>query len=297
MTCLPANYSREGLKRGLELETTFGVNPYKFGMVGSTDSHTALATAGEDNFFGKHTGYEPSPERLQHPFVKSEVGELFAWQMVASGLTGVWAEENTRESIFDALARKEVYATTGPRIPVRFFGGWDFVADDMNNRQPAFIGYNKGVPMGGDLLPAPEGAEAPSFMVFALRDPVGANLDRIQIIKGWLDSNGETHEQIYDVAWGGDRTPGADGSFRPSETRLMWPPPIGPTASAPRNWEPSGPTQTSILRTRLLLRACDRDPDPALVCLRRLPLRNRDPRRCSHDATGSGLHVADLVHA
>ncbi len=224
---LAGEYSREGLKRGLELEARFGTNPYKFGMVGSTDSHTALATAEEDNFFGKHTGYEPSAERLQHPFVKTENGELFAWQMVASGLTGVWAEENTREAIFDAMARKEVYATTGPRIGVRFFGGWDFAAGDINNRHPAFVGYTKGVPMGGDLLPRPEGAEAPSFMVYALRDPIGANLDRIQIVKGWLDGEGKTHERIYDVAWGGDRSPGEDGKL----------PPVGNTVDvAAANW-------------------------------------------------------------
>ena len=208
---LAGEYAREALKNGLMLEEKFGTNPYKFGFSGATDSHTGLATAQEDNFFGKHTGYEPSPERLQHPFVKTDKGELFSWQQVASGLTGVWARENTRESIFDALQRKEVYATTGSRMVVRLFGGWDFAEEDINNRQPAFLGYSKGVPMGGDLMPRPEGSAAPSFMVFALRDPIGANLDRIQIVKGWLDSNGETQERVYDVVWSGDRQPGGDG--------------------------------------------------------------------------------------
>ncbi len=201
---LQYEYAREALKNGLLLEQRLGTNPYKFGLVGATDSHTGLSTPDEDNFFGKHTGYEPSPERLTHPFMKNENGELSSWQQVASGLQAVYARENTREGIFDAMQRKETYATTGPRMMVRFFGGWTFEAQDLNNRQPAFIGYEKGVPMGGDLKPASE-AGAPNFMVYALRDPIGANLDRIQIVKGWLDGQGKTHEKVYNVAWSGDR--------------------------------------------------------------------------------------------
>jgi hypothetical protein len=197
---LKYEYAREALKMGLQLEEKLGTNPYKFGMVGSTDSHTSLATAQEDNFFGKHSGYEPSPKRMTHPFMKSDFGELSAWQMAASGLAAVWAEENTRESIFDAMERKEVYATTGSRMGVRFFGGWDYVLEDLNSRHPAFRGYEKGVPMGGDL-PAAGGKNAPTFMVYALRDPIGANLDRIQIVKGWLDKDGNAHEKVYNVAW------------------------------------------------------------------------------------------------
>jgi len=203
---LAGEYAREALKNGLALEAKLGTNPYKFGMQGATDSHTSLATAEENNFFGKHSGYEPSPERLSHPFMKNENGELFSWQQVASGLTAVWAKENTREAIFDAMDRKEVYATTGPRMAVRFFGGWEYTKKDIQNREPAFAGYAKGVPMGGDLTKAPEG-KTPSFMVFAVRDPIGANLDRIQIIKGWLDENGKTHEKVYDVAWSDNRKP------------------------------------------------------------------------------------------
>jgi len=202
---LAGEYTREALKRGLQLEAKLGTNPYKFGFTGATDSHTSLSTAEESNFFGKHTGYEPSPGRLEHPFMKTENGELFAWQQVASGITAVWAHENTRTSLFDAMDRKEVYATTGPRIGVRFFGGWNFTDDDMNSRRPAVLGYRKGVPMGADLPTRPEGAQSPTFMVYALRDVVGANLDRIQIIKGWLDDDGETHEKVYDIAWSGDR--------------------------------------------------------------------------------------------
>ncbi|WP_422040065.1 DUF3604 domain-containing protein [Roseibium sp.] len=210
---LAGEYAREALKNGFLLEEKFGTNPYKFGFSGATDSHTGLATFEEENFFGKHTGYEPSPERLTHPFVKTENGELFAWQMVSSGITGVWAEENTRESIFDAMQRKEVYATTGPRIMVRLFGGWEFTDQDMQTRNPALLGYRKGVPMGGDLMPKPDAAEAPSFMVYALRDAVGANLDRIQIVKGWLDADGNTQEKVYDVAWSDGRQPGSDGKL------------------------------------------------------------------------------------
>ncbi len=162
---------------------------------------------------GKHTGYEASPERLTHPFQKTDVGVRYSWQMVASGLQAVFATENTREGIYDAMQRKETYATTGPRIMVRLFGGWDFTAEDMNSRQPAFRGYEKGVPMGGDLMQA-KGKKAPNFMVYALRDPIGANLDRIQIIKGWTDNKGNTHEKVYDVAVSDGRKIDSDGRAR-----------------------------------------------------------------------------------
>ena len=207
---LAGEYAREALKRGLELEAKLGTNPYKFGMIGSTDSHTSLAAVEENNFFGKHSGAEPSPGRMMHPFMKNETGTIMGWQMVASGLAAVWAKENTREALFDAMERKEVYATTGTRLAVRFFGGWDFTPTDINNREPAFAGYGRGVPMGGDLPPNKAGAKAPSFMVYALRDPIGGNLDRIQIIKGWYDGT-QQHEKVYDVAWSGDRKPAKDG--------------------------------------------------------------------------------------
>ncbi len=207
---LKYEYSREALKNGLLLESRLGTNPYKFGMVGSTDSHTALSAVEEDNFFGKATNAEPKPERMEHPFSKTAIGTFQGYQLSASGYAGVWAKENTREAIWDAMERKEVYATTGPRMIVRFFGGWDFTDEDLNSRQPAFRGYGKGVPMGADLR-APSNAAAPSFMVYALRDPIGANLDRIQIIKGWLDKDGVTHEKVYDVAWSAGREPDANG--------------------------------------------------------------------------------------
>ncbi len=210
---LAGEYAREALKRGLALEERLGTNPYKFGMVGSTDSHTSLATAQEDNFFGKHSGIEPSPHRLGGVVMETENGRIMDWEQVSSGLAAVWATENTRAAIFDAMERKEVYATTGSRPMVRFFGGWDYTEADLNSRQPAFAGYAKGVPMGGDLSDAPAG-KAPVFMAYALRDPIGANLDRLQIIKGWQDGN-ELKEKVYDVAWSDGRRPGANGKLPP----------------------------------------------------------------------------------
>ena len=210
---LQREYAREALKNGLVLEKKFGTNPYKFGMVGATDSHTALSTAEEENFFGKSTSAEPSKKRIQHPFVASKLGAIEGYELAAAGYQGVWASENTREAIFDAMERKETYATTGPRIMVRFFGGWNYTDDDLRSRAPAFRGYEKGVPMGGDL-PAATG-DAPTFMVYALRDSVGANLDRLQIVKGWMDGKGKTHEKVYDVAWSDNREPDSSGKLPP----------------------------------------------------------------------------------
>ncbi len=207
---LPFEYARSGLQVGLQLEQKFGVNPYKFGMIGSTDTHTALATAEEDNFFGKHSGVEPGPNRWEHPVAEIGQSRIDAYEMAASGYAGVWASENTREALFDAMMRKETYATTGPRMIVRFFGGYDFDAADARSRSPAKAGYTKGVPMGGDMLAAPAG-KSPSFLVAALKDPIGANLDRIQIVKGWIDAQGNRQEKVFDVVWSGDRVAGADG--------------------------------------------------------------------------------------
>jgi len=219
---LPREYAREALKRGLAYEAKLGVNPFKFGMIGSTDSHTSLATTREDNFFGKATPVEPGAgeDRYMEKItgvVESKDGAdvvIRHYQALASGLTGVWAKENTRTAIWDALKRKEVYATTGTRMTVRVFAGWDFEKDEVQRPDFAVQGYARGVPMGGDLTEAPKG-KVPAFMVRALRDPDGANLDRVQIVKGWLDKNGKTHEKVYDVAWAGDRKPGADGKLPP----------------------------------------------------------------------------------
>jgi hypothetical protein len=209
---LPHEYGRSALGIGLELEKKLGVNPYKFGFIGSTDSHTGLATAQEDNFFGKHSGAEPNAKRVEHPMAKVGDAEYTGWSMVASGLAAVWARENTREALFDAMMNKETYGTTGSRMLVRFFGGWNFTAEDALNRLPADLGYTKGVPMGGDLASGPAG-KSPSFLVAALRDPYSGNLDRIQIVKVWLDKRGKRQEKVYDVVWSGDRQPGADGKL------------------------------------------------------------------------------------
>ena len=212
---LQYEYTRSALKLGLKLGRELGANPYKFGMSAATDSHTALATTREENFFGKYAATEPSPKRFGHEVIPAEDKSLaiYSFQEVASGLTAAWARKNTRAAIFDAMARKEVYATTGTRIRVRVFAGWDFKAEEVT--RPDFIdqGYTRGVPMGGDLSKAPSG-KAPTFMVRALRDPDGANLDRVQIIKGWLDGKGKLHERIYDVAVSDGRKIGADGRNR-----------------------------------------------------------------------------------
>ena len=245
---LQYEYAREALKNGLKMEAELGANPYKFGMVGSTDSHTALATAAEDNFFGKHSGVEPEPDRWKHLVGEFGPNKILGWEMAASGYAAVWAEKNTRKAIFDAMERKEVYATTGPRITVRFFGGWDFTEDDARSRLPAEIGYSKGVPMGGDLGTPPD-AKVPTFLVGALKDAYSGNLDRVQIVKGWVDAKGETHEKVYDVAWSGDRTPNGEGKL----------PPVGNTVDLSRA------TYTNTIGAPELITVWrDPDFDPAL---------------------------------
>ena len=218
---LRREYAREAYKRGLAYEDQLGVNPFKFGLVGSTDAHTSLATSREENFFGKVEVLAPSadPERFDEvitgrfPSTDGSDIKQYAWQTSASGLAAVWARENTREALWDAMARKEVYATSGTRLRVRVFGGWDYEAADLDRSDFAEYGYQNGVPMGGDLSDAPNGG-APKIMVRAVRDADGANLDRIQVIKGWLDADGETQERIYDVAVSDGRTIGADGRSR-----------------------------------------------------------------------------------
>lgn len=198
---LQYEYARGVLKHGLRKESELGVNPFKFGLIGSTDGHNSIVTAEEDNFFGKFPESEPSENR----FTTRMAGQLDPnWKLVASGYAAVWARENTRAALFEAMRRREVYATTGSRIQVRFFGGFDYRPGDIDN--PAFvdIGYSRGVPMGGDLTAAPQGKTA-TFLVAAAKDPDGANLDRVQIVKGWLDADGALHEKVYDVAWSGDR--------------------------------------------------------------------------------------------
>jgi hypothetical protein len=217
---LPHEYARSALKIGLEQQAKLGSNPFKFGMIGSSDSHTSLASTREENYFGKFAGAEPGTEARFDDLVSQDLRpdgdgslDVYHWESLASGLAGVWARENTREELWDAMARKEVYATTGTRMLVRVFAGWDFTADEVHRPDFAVQGYQRGVPMGGDLTGAPSGT-APTFMVRALRDPDGANLDRIQIVKGWLGADGTSQEKVYDVAVSGDRTIGEDGRCR-----------------------------------------------------------------------------------
>jgi hypothetical protein len=274
---LQYEYARSALQLGLKLEKTLATNPYKFGMIGSTDSHTSLATADDDNFFGKHSGSEPGPERMEHPFAKFGDKVIYGWETLASGYAAVWAHENTREALFDAMERRETYATTGPRMLVRFFGGWDFVAADANTRQPAAVGYRKGVPMGGDLRSAPTG-KSPTFLLAALKDPIGANLDRVQVVKGWVDAHGERQERIYDVAVSGGRKIGANGRCKEL---------VGDTVDiANATWS------NSIGTTELITVWKDPDFDPSLSAFYYVRvLEIPTPRWTAYDAKYYGLEL------
>lgn len=280
---LPGEYLRSGLQRGLALEKALGVNPFKFGLVGGTDTHNGLTTIEEENFFGKFVSYEPNPGRATHLSGRNaELGlDRWGWQLNAAGLAAVWAEENTREAIFDAMERRETYATTGPRMRVRFFGGWDFTIDDVKSRQLARIGYQKGVPMGADMRPRPDGATAPSFLVFALRDPAGANLDRVQIIKGWITADGKPTERVYDVAWSDGRIPGADGKL----------PAVGDTVDL------SAPTWTNTIGAAELGAVwTDPDFDPALSAFYYARvIEIPTPRWTAYDAVKFGLDLPSEI--
>ena len=243
-------YAREALKNGLALDAKLGANPFKFGLAGGTDSHTGLTTADENSYYGKFPSSEPSPERWSENAYDFEGHTVKGWELGASGYTAVWAMENTRAAIWEAMKRKETYATTGPRMTVRFFGGYDFVAADAQTRELGALGYQKGVPMGGDLKAAPAGKK-PTFMVAAAKDPLSGNLDRVQIVKGWVDKAGTTHEKIYDVVWSdpAKRKPGANGKL----------PPVGNTVDVKNaTW------RNSIGATELITVWKDPDFDPSL---------------------------------
>lgn len=232
---LPYEYARSGLKLGLDLEAKLGVNPFKFGMVGGTDSHTGLTTIKQDSPIGRRSVVEPKLEQVtdkkdlksgrkkstdqavaQKNADSTKKGKvnIWQWEQVSGGLTAVWATENTRKGLFEAMERKETYGTTGPRIVLRFFGGWDYDADDVQQLDPAKIGYAKGVPMGGDLARAPKG-KAPRFLIRAVKDPDGANLDRIQVVKGWRDKKGGLQEKVFNVAMSDGRKTYAAGKVKP----------------------------------------------------------------------------------
>lgn len=246
---LQYEYARSALKLGLSHERKLGANPFRIGLIGSSDSHTGLSTVREDNYFGKFSHSEPRPGRGKGTIVESPTSPELSWRTwdeIASGLAAVWARENTRESLFDAMLRREVYATTGSRITVRVFGGWDFSAADLAAPDMPERGYAGGVPMGGIL--APGGKGAPSFMIAATRDPDGANLDRVQVIKGWLDKSGKEQEKIYDVALSDGRRVGRNGKV----------PPVGSTV----NLE-TGTYENSIGAGELRVLWQDPDFDPA----------------------------------
>jgi hypothetical protein len=277
---LQYEYARSALQLGLQVEQRLGINPYKFGMLGSTDSHTSLATAAEENFFGKHSGTEPGAMRWEHPVLDFGGVSIMGWEQVSSGYAAVWATENTREAIWDAMKRREVYATTGSRMMVRFFGGWEFTAEDGMNRLPGAIGYTKGVPMGADLPPGPAG-QAPTFLVGALKDPYSGNLDRIQIVKGWVDARGERHEKVYDVTASDGRTPGADGKL----------PPVGNTVDvANATWT------NTIGDPELITVWTDPDFDPNLraVYYARV-IEIPTPRWTAYDAKRYGIEMSEEV--
>ena len=210
---LKHEYARGALKLGLQYQSRLGANPFKFGMIGSTDGHNSLSTTQEDNFFGKFPESEPSKARTKNAMANNRLWQN--WRIVSSGYAAVWATENTRAALFDAMKRREVYATTGSRITVRFFGGWEYTQADLEQPNYLDIAFNRGVPMGGDLI-AERPGNTPTFMVMAGKDPDGANLDRIQIIKGWVGKDGQSHEQIYDVAWSGQRQPDPNTGKLPS---------------------------------------------------------------------------------
>ena len=212
---MAGEYTRSALKRGLSFQSSLGVNPYKMGFVGGSDIHTGLTTPDDNNFFGAFAWMEPSATRATMMAKENkDLGISYkGWQYATPGPTAVWARANTREAIFDAMQRRETYATTGPRIRVRFFGGYNFTDSDMKQRNIADVGYEKGVPMGSDLPAITEDSAAPSFIIAAFRDPEGANLDRVQVIKGWLDDESVTQEKVYDVAWSGERKKSRNGKL------------------------------------------------------------------------------------
>lgn len=196
-----ADFIRPALLRGLGLEQKVGVNPYKFGLIGSTDAHSGLASAEETNFWGK-MARDSTPETKKSTPVGDNGGKSAnGWNMAAQGLAAVWADDNTRDDIYSAFKRKEVYSSSGPRIALRVFAGWDFSAEDADSADFAQIGYSKGVPMGGDVVSPTDPEAKLSLMVRATKDPKSANLDRLQVVKGWIDAGGQTHEKIFNLAW------------------------------------------------------------------------------------------------
>ena len=261
------------------MQQRLGSNPYRFGMIGSTDAHTGLATADDNNFFGKHAVVEPRPDRPNHISKEFNGVQRFGWHYLAGGYAAAWASENTREAIWDAFARREVYASTGPRIQVRLFGGWNFESRDASTPDLASLGYANGVPMGAEL-PARNVDVAPSFLLAAQKDPIGANLDRVQVVKGWVDRDGGLHERVYNVAWSEPKQRSIDADTG----RLS---PVGSSVElAPASW------QNTIGSAELRTVWIDPDFDPesaAFYYLRVLEIPT--PRWTSYDVTRLGSEL------
>ena len=277
-------YWREALKKGIQLADELGTNPFQVGANAATDTHTGLSTTEEDNFFGKFKTLEPTNvERWNFPLLQGPTDTYWGWEQAASGVMAVWATENTREALWDAMYRRETYATTGPRMALRFFGGFDFSAADLDG-DIAGNGYSRGVPMGGSLSAAADVA-APTFLIVAMKDPDGANLDRVQIIKGWVDADNETHEKIYDVAWSDNREAGADGKL----------PAVGSTVNL------GNATYTNAIgATELKAAFTDPDFDPALKAVYYVRvLEIPTPRWALYDKVNLGASPGEdvpLVH-
>ena len=271
----PGDYVRTALLRGLRIEEGVGVNPYKFGLQGATDTHTGLSDADEDLYAGWMVRLS-GPAGGAEPFTTPGGGPPrgVGWDGAAQGITGAWSTANTREALTAAFKRKEVYATSGPRMRLRVFGGFEFDPQDAQSRDIAAVGYGGGVPMGGDLAQAPNNTPV-SLLIHAVKDPAGANLDRVQVIKGWLDDDGETHEHVYDVAWAGRRAPGANGKV----------PAIGSTVDVAR-----ATYDNSIGSAELSTVWVDPDFDPderAFYYVRVLEIPT--PRFSTYDAVALGL--------
>jgi len=327
---LPGSYARSALKLGLQHEARIGVNPFQFAMFGSGDAHTGLAGQEESQFMGKMSASEPDAGRWKHVFRQTEIGVQPGWSEVASGLAAVWATENTREALWDAMARKEVYATTGTRITVRLFGGWDFKPGDDQRPDYVALGYEKGVPMGGELHGDPKAAavrrafeegktaksrtlsflgygenaaddpddagrvwtgiaaeiarqqRSPTFLVVAMKDPIQGNLDRVQMVKGWLDGDGELHEKVYDIAW-------SDNRIQDPVTGKL--PPVGNTVNIPEaTWTNTiGDVQLSTVWTDP-----DFDPDELAFYYVRV-LEIPTPRWTAYDAKRFGITMSEEV--
>jgi hypothetical protein len=271
--------------RGLEIERAVGVNPYRVGLIGSSDIHTGMATLEESDFGGavaRDIRLEDRRTAAARPYPPNAAARLDAWNLSASGLAGVWATANTRAAITEAFKRKEVYATSGTRIALRVFGGFDFTARDANSADVAAAGYAGGVGMGGDLTAAPAGKRL-TLLVHAAKDPLGANLDRMQVVKGWLAADGTAQERVYDVAWAGERTPGADGKL----------PPVGNTVDLR-----TASYANSIGAAQLATVWSDPDFDarqPAFYYVRVLEIPT--PRHQVYDAVALGMDAAETGYA